>query len=309
MTQDVTYGAAELRPYINWIYFFHAWGFAPRYAGIASVHDCPACRQAWVERFEPADREAARAALRLYADADARLREWGTDQAARGRFGLYAARSEGDDVCIRTDDGAAVVLPFLRQQRTARPGEPCLCWADFISPQPAAKDSGPYPVAHTLGLFVTAATPEPERDRTTDDYGSMLVQTLSDRLAEAAAEKMHERVRRHDWGYAADEACTPAELFAEKYQGRRPAVGYPSLPDQSLIFLMDRVLDFSKAGISLTETGMMRPHAAVAGLFVAHPAARHFSIGPIDDRQLADYARRRGLPATDLRRYLAGNLR
>lgn len=308
MTRNVAYGAAELRPYVNWVYFFHAWGFAPRFAGIATVHDCPVCRLAWVERFDGPDSEAAREAVRLYGDADAQLRQWGAEEAVLGRFGLYAARSEGDDIWVRTDGNEEVRLPFLRQQR---PGDSCLCWADFIRPAKAgtaSAEEGPFPVASTLGIFATAVRPGLERECASDDYRHLLVQTLCDRLAEAAAEKLHEQVRRYYWGYAPDEACSPAELFAEKYQGRRPAVGYPSLPDQSLIFEMDRVLDFAQAGISLTETGMMRPHAAVAGLMFAHPAARHFSIGLVDEKQLEDYARRRGVPVARLRNCLAGNL-
>lgn len=309
MIRSVTYGAGELRPYINWIYFFHAWGFAPRFAAVAAAGHCPACRQAWTERFDEAERPAAAAAGRLFADAEAWLRAHAGSLIVRGRFGLFAARAEGDDIRLLTDAGEEVHLPFLRQQRPAPGSDVCLCWSDFISPKPATEEDGRFPVAHTIGAFVTAAGEEDLPAKAADDYDRMLAQTLKDRLAEAAAEKMHEQVRRAEWGYAPDEALAPGELFAERYQGRRPAVGYPSLPDQSLIFLLDCLLDFSRADISLTETGMMRPHAAVAGLMLAHPSARHFSIGPIDDTQLADYAQRRGLPVPVLRRFLAGNLR
>lgn len=309
MIRDVAYSVGELRPYINWIYFFHAWGFAPRYATIAAACDCPACRQAWTARFPEPERAAAEAATRLFADAQSWLRTHAGSLAVRGRFGLFAARAEGDDIHLLTDKDEEVVLPFLRQQRPAPGSNVCLCWSDFVNPKPATKGDGPLPITHTLGIFVTAAGEKASSPTTDNDYDLLLGQTLKDRLAEAAAEKLHERVRRIDWGYAPDEALPPAALFAESYQGRRPAVGYPSLPDQSLIFLLDRVLDFSHADVSLTETGMMCPHAAVAGLMLAHPAAHHFSVGPIDDTQLADYARRRGLPASTLRHFLAGNLR
>lgn len=114
-----------------------------------------------------------------------------------------------------------------------------------------------------------------------DDYKRMLVQTLADRLAEATAEKLHEDVRRKEWGYAPDERLTVRELHNERYQGIRPAVGYPSLPDQSVNFLLDELLDMKQIGISLTENGMMTPHASVSGLMFAHPESRYFSIGKI----------------------------
>ena len=137
-----------------------------------------------------------------------------------------------------------------------------------------------------------------------DDYHRLLAQTLADRLAEATAEMGHQEVRRRLWGYAPDEAFSPEELFQEKYQGRRPAVGYPSLPDQSLNFLLDRVLDFSSLDVSLTENGAMQPHASTSGLILAHPATRHFAVGPISEEQLLDYARRRGEDPEWLRRFM-----
>ena len=141
-----------------------------------------------------------------------------------------------------------------------------------------------------------------------DDYKRMLVQTLSDRLAEATAEKLHEDVRKKLWGYAPDENLSVKDLHNEKYQGIRPAVGYPSLPDQSVNFLLDELLDMKQIGISLTENGMMKPHASVCGLMFAHPASRYFSIGKIGEDQLADYAARRGMSIEETKKFLAANL-
>jgi cobalamin-dependent methionine synthase I len=143
-----------------------------------------------------------------------------------------------------------------------------------------------------------------ETDYDADPYQKMMMQLLADRLAEAAAERMHEEVRKHYWGYASEENLTIAEMQQERFQGIRPAVGYPSLPDMSLNFLLDDLLDMQQVGIRLTESGMMCPHASVSGLMFAHPQARYFDVGRIGDDQLADYARRRGLPADDLRRFL-----
>lgn len=123
-----------------------------------------------------------------------------------------------------------------------------------------------------------------------DPYKHLLVQTLSDRLAEAATEKMHEYVRKEAWGYAKDESLSMSDLLVEKYQGIRPAVGYPSLPDQSINFLLDELLDMKQIGITLTENGAMYPHASVCGLMFAHPASEYFSVGKIGEDQLEDYA-------------------
>lgn len=329
MTRTLEYDLSGLLPYINWGYFFHAWAFPARFATVGNVHDCPACLAAWAASFRAEDRAQADEAVRLYKDATGLLRRLGGKYKARARFGLYAAVSEGDDIwvkvpddvstpiynkeyppaCVRKDrDGAAQVrLPFLRQQHS-RDGEPCLCLSDFIAPHDKAAAADGLPVASTIGVFAATADVGPEEQPAGDDYGRMLVQTLCDRLAEAAAERMHEEVRTKFWGYAPDEHLSPAEMFAEKYAGRRPAVGYPSLPDQSLIFLLDRLLDFGQIGITLTENGMMRPHAAVAGLLLGHPATRHFAVGPIDRMQLHDYACRRGLSCDAAAKFLRGNI-
>ena len=134
------------------------------------------------------------------------------------------------------------------------------------------------------------------------------MQLLADRLAEATAERMHEEVRKHYWGYAKDENLSIPEMQVEKFQGIRPAVGYPSLPDTSLNFVIDQLLDMKQIGIRLTESGAMRPHASVSGFMFAHPQAHYFSLGKIGEDQLQDYARRRGLPVETLRKFLAANL-
>jgi cobalamin-dependent methionine synthase I len=147
-----------------------------------------------------------------------------------------------------------------------------------------------------------------ESSESDDAYKHLLVQTLSDRLAEAATEKMHEYVRRKAWGYAPDEHLRIPELLIERFQGIRPAVGYPSLPDQSVNFLIDKLLGMNEIGISLTENGAMRPHASVCGLMFAHTAAEYFAVGKIGEDQLNDYSHRRGLDKEVMRKFLAANL-
>ena len=141
-----------------------------------------------------------------------------------------------------------------------------------------------------------------------DTYNAMLLQTLSDRLAEALAEYLHERVRKEYWGYASEEQLSVADLFKVKYQGIRPAIGYPSLPDQRLNETLDELLDMQRIGVRLTENGAMYPTASVSGLYFAHPAAQYFMIGTIDEEQLRDYAARRGLTEEEARKLLSRNV-
>ena len=136
-----------------------------------------------------------------------------------------------------------------------------------------------------------------------DEYHAFMVKLLADRLAEATAELGHLLTRREWWGYAPDENLSVDELFMEKYQGKRPAVGYPSIPDQSINFLIDELIDLKSLGITLTESGAMRPHASTSGLMLAHPATRHFSVGQVGEDQLRDYAARRGVSVEWLRRF------
>ena len=207
------------------------------------------------------------------------------------------ANADGDDLLLNSKR-----FPLLRQQTAKlKEDDPFLCLSDFVRPL----SSG---ITDKIGAFATTVDAEMERLYAEDDYKRILVQTLSDRLAEATAEKLHEDVRKKLWGYAPDENLSVKDLHNEKYQGIRPAVGYPSLPDQSVNFLLDELLDMKQIVISLTENGMMKPHASVCGLMFAHPASRYFSIGKIGEDQLADYAARRGMSIEETKKFLAANL-
>jgi cobalamin-dependent methionine synthase I len=186
---------------------------------------------------------------------------------------------------------------MLRQQHPTREGEPNLSLADFIRPQASG-------VTDRIGVFATTVDLALEHDFLTDDYQRMLAQTLADRLAEATAEVLHMEVRRSLWGYAPDENLSVAELLREDFQGIRPAVGYPSMPDTSINFIIDRLINLKQIGIRLTESGAMKPHASVSGLMFAHPKAHYFELGRIGEDQLRDYAHRRGLPVELIRRFL-----
>ena len=266
----VDYSIGEVAPYINWIYFFHAWGGS----GMP----------------QPDKR-------RLQAEAEERLARYADRYRAHALFLLADACGDGDDIVVTAngdgEDGKGTRIPCLRQQQQ---GSDFLCLADFVGRH------------DRIGIFATTVDAGMEHDFDSDPYEKMMMQLLADRLAEAAAERLHEQVRKAYWGYAPDEQLTIAEMLSERWQGIRPAVGYPSLPDTSLNFLLDQVLSLSQIGIRLTVSGAMKPHASVSGLMIAHPKARYFSVGKISDDQVADYARRRGVPVSLMRKFLGGNI-
>lgn len=266
----IIYKVGELKPYINWPYFDYAWG-----VGSKGRH----------ERTE------------LRREADAMLVELEGRYSAHALFGIFTANSDGDDILV---DG--VRIPMLRQQHAAGANQTSLCLADFV--RPLSKG-----VPDEVGVFATTVDAALEKDfATADPYQKMMAQTLADRLAEAAAEKMHQEVRTNYWGYAPDERLTIQQLHIEAFQGIRPAVGYPSLPDTSVNFILSDLLDMKQIGIRLTESGMMMPHASVSGLMIAHPKARYFNLGKIGEDQLRDYAARRGVPVELMRRFLSNSL-
>ena len=286
MTYTRRYTIHEAASYINWLYFFHAWGFPARYSSIASVHGCVACRQNWLQAFPEEERQRAEQAMKLFDEAQLILRQW--DEA--GYYTVFSVRlleanSEDEDIVI-ADSGQRI--PFLRQQHPDE-GKPCLCLADFVRPL----SSG---IPDKIGVFASTVSSAVPTDRLEEAL-------IADRLAEATAELGHLQTRREWWGYAPDEHLTVEELFAEKYQGKRPAIGYPSLPDQSVCFLLSDLLDFPSLGIKLTENGAMIPHASTCGFMFSHPATCHFSVGKVGEDQLQDYAKRRGVSADSLQKF------
>ena len=290
-----SYSIHEVSEYINWIYFFHAWGFEPRYATIANIHGCDACRAIWLTSFPENERSKASEAMQLFKEANRMLSSDMQNIKVHAVFRLMEANSDENDIWI-----GSTRFPFLRQQ-TAKEGQPYLCLSDFIRPL----SSG---IADKIGLFATSVEISAETLYPDDNYHQLLAQTLADRLAEATAEKLHENVRKSIWGYAPDEKLTIHQLHQEAFQGIRPAVGYPSLPDLSINFLLDEVLNMKQIGVCLTENGMMHPHASVCGFMFAHPASHYFSVGRIDEEQLADYAKRRNLPISLMKKFLIANL-
>lgn len=264
------YDIRDLVPYINWAYFYFAW----------QVKD--EVNQQRVRR-----------------EAEDFLKAYDGKYQAYALFDIVDAYSDNDDIVI---DSTGKRLPMLRQQQAE---SEFLCLADFLLPHQSSESLHP---SSRIGLFATSVDKGMETDFDHDPYLKMMAQLLADRLAEAAAERMHEEVRKHYWGYVPDENLSIHEMQLEHFQGIRPAVGYPSLPDASMNFLLDDILDMTQIGISLTESGAMRPHASVSGLMISHPKSHYFSIGKIGEDQLADYARRRQMPVETIRKFLSANI-
>ena len=261
---------AELRPYVDWQFFFHAWDLKGRFPAILE---------------QPAARE-------LYDDALALLDRLEAEDAFRpvGVYGFWPARSEGDDIVL---DGAR--LPMLRQQAERSDSRANLSLADYVAPE--GDHVGAFAVA-IHGADEAAARFEAEHD----DYTAIMTKALADRLAEAFAEWLHERARR-EW-YAPDERLATEDLVAERFRGIRPAFGYPACPDHSEKEALFALLRAEEAGLSLTETYATLPAASVSGLYLAHPQARYFSIGRIGRDQLEDYAARKGMTVDEAERWL-----
>lgn len=226
-------------------------------------------------------------------DAKAILDETEGKYRTHALFALCEAKGSDDDIIIEERK-----FPLLRQQHT-QTDKPNLCLSDFVSPH-----------GDKIGLFATTIDGTFGTGHSDDLYHNLLAQTLADRLAEATASLMHRQIRTQKelWGYSQHEELTIKELLQEKNQGIRPAVGYPSLPDQSIIFEIDKIVNLGEIGITLTPNGAMTPHASVCGMIFAHPQACYFAVGRISDEQLADYAQRRGTTPPELKKYLSRNI-
>ncbi len=278
-----------LANYIDWGPFFQTWDLAGRFPQILD------------------DGKVGEEARKLFADAKAMLarivgERWLTANAV---FGLFPANAVGDDIEIYADEARERRLMTwhgLRQQHERPAGQPNLCLADFVAPRGTPDWIGAFAVTAGLGIEDRLA----EFEAAHDDYHAIMLKALADRLAEAAAEWLHERVRREYWGYAADERLANDELIAEQYRGIRPAPGYPACPDHTVKKDLFALLDApGRAGMALTENFAMMPAASVAGFYFAHPEAKYFAITRIGRDQLEDWARRTGHGVTEAERWLA----
>ena len=300
------YPLAELVAYIDWSPFFNAWELAGRFPAILT------------------DEVVGPQASELYRDARAMLdkivaEKWLT---ARGVIGFWRANAVGDDVVLlaeHRESGKAggtqspipnpqsPTLHFLRQQVDKPVERPDFCLADFVAPQDSGREDWIGGFAVTAGLGIEAHIERFLQDH--DDYSAITLKALADRLAEAFAERMHERVRKEFWGFADDESLDNDALIDEQYRGIRPAPGYPACPDHTEKATLFRLLDATKnAGIELTEGFSMYPAAAVSGWYFAHPRSQYFVVGRLSREQVEDYAKRKGWSLAEAERWLASNL-
>jgi len=283
----------ELVPYIDWSPFFHAWELRGRYPAILD------------------DATVGPKAKELLADAQALLEEiiQGELLTARGVYGFFPANSAGDDIHLYRDpDRREPLATFhtLRQQMEKPTDQFNLALADYVAPKESARADYVGAFVVTAGIGVPALCAKYEKDH--DDYNSIMVKALADRLAEAFAEWLHKQVRL-EWGYGKTEDLTNEDMIRERYRGIRPAPGYPACPDHTEKRTLFDVLNAeAQAGVTLTESYAMLPAAAVSGLYFAHPEAKYFAVGKINRDQVEDYATRKNLPVGEVERWLAPNL-
>jgi 5-methyltetrahydrofolate--homocysteine methyltransferase len=286
-----TYDVGELAPYIDWTPFFQTWEMKGRFPALLE------------------DERQGEAARQLYEDAQVMLKRivderWFQPKAV---IGFWPANAEGDDIAVFKGESRGEKLATfytLRQQLQRRDGRPNLALSDFVAPTSSGKPD-------YVGAFVVTAGPEEEKiadrfARANDDYGSIMVKALADRIAEAFAERMHERVRREFWAYAPNETLTNEQRIDEAYAGIRPAPGYPAQPDHTEKDTLFRLLEAERRiGVKLTESFAMWPGSSVSGLYLAQPESYYFGVAKVERDQVEDYAARKNMSVAEIERWLA----
>ena len=281
----------ELYKYIDWTFFFFAWKISSKYPAVLS---------------DPVKGEEAK---KLFDDAQRFLQDIIDYKiiTAKGLLGLFPAASSGDDVKVYDNAetyNEKIVFRFLRNQEPKEKGIPNLCLSDFIAPE----SSG---IKDNIGAFVVTAEIDEEslKRYNGDDYSIIMIRILGDRIAEAAAELIHEKVRKEYWGYAPDENLNSDELFKSKYRGIRPAPGYPACPDHTEKQTLFGLLEAQKRiGVTLTESFAMVPVSSVSGYIFSHPESSYFNLGKISTDQLRDYAKRKNISYEEAAKWLSPNL-
>jgi len=285
------YDLAALVPFLDWAPFFQTWDLAGAYPAILD------------------DPKVGETARQVFADGQAMLERIVAEKwlTANGVFGLFPANAVGDDVELYTDESRQtlrLIWHNLRQQQARPEGKPNYCLSDFVAPKASSVADYVGAFAVTAGIGIEEKLAEFATQH--DDYNAILLKALADRLAEAFAEHLHQRVRREFWGYATDEALSNKELIEEKYRGIRPAAGYPACPDHTEKGPLFTLLEAERhTGMVLTESFAMHPAASVSGYYLAHPEARYFAVTKIGRDQLEDYAKRKGMGMAEAERWLA----
>ncbi len=302
------YPISEIRKFIDWRFFFVAWRLTGTFKGIEDITGDS--EGEWLAGFKPEDREKAQEALSTFGDAQNMLDRIEKDKMLKANavFGFFPANAKGDDIVVFSDERREEELTtfhMMRQQQKTSGKDVYYSLADFIAPENHSDHIGAFAV--TAGIGIEKWLKKFEEDH--DDYSSILLKSLADRLAEAFAELLHYRVRTEFWGYAPDESFNKGNLEKEKYTGIRPAMGYPACPDHSEKRLLFDLLDAEeKAGITLTEHYSMYPNASVSGLYFANPHSSYFGIGKVGKDQLRDLASRKGMTIEEVEKWFPLNL-
>ncbi len=284
----VKYPLAEIRKYIDWTPFFQTWMLAGRYPGILN------------------DSVVGVEAKKLFDEANIMLDEIVANDSlqANGVIAFYSAVNAGDDVDLINEKGKFATFHFLRQQNKKAQNLPNFCLADFVSSEEGKDYFGMFAVTAGIGLEKLVEKHKANQD----DYSEIMAKALADRLAEAFAECLHEKVRKELWGYNSNEKLSTEDLISEKYDGIRPAPGYPACPDHTEKKLLFELLEAEKAGITLTESYAMYPGAAVSGFYFSNPNSKYFGLGKIEKDQVVDYAQRKGMSVEEIEKWLSPNL-
>jgi 5-methyltetrahydrofolate--homocysteine methyltransferase len=283
----------QIVPFIDWSPFFWTWELKGKYPAILN------------------DDIVGEAARDLFENAQTLLQKIVDKKllTARAVYGFWPAASSDEDVLLYTDESRSTELTrfhFLRQQWERKGQTDYRCLADYIAPRESGREDYLGAFAVTAGIGVQELCAEFDKDH--DDYNSIMVKALADRLAEAFAELLHKQAR-DDWGFGADEGLSNADVIAEKYRGIRPAAGYPACPDHTEKEILFKLMDATdKAGISLTESFAMLPAASVSGLYFGHPESRYFTVDRMTKDQIEAYAERKGMDVDTVERWLAQNL-
>ena len=288
VTKFTDYNLEEIRSFIDWTPFFQTWELKGKYPNILE------------------DKIVGEEAQKLFNDANAMLDEVISNKLLKANavIGIFEAGEENGDVELAN---TGITFNFLRQQRKMGKNIPNISLADYIAPKKSGKKDYIGAFAVTAGIGIEPLIAKYEANH--DDYNSILIKALADRLAEAFAELMHHKVRTQIWGYAPSESLSNEELIREKYQGIRPAAGYPASPDHSEKIKLWELLDVEKnTGISLTESCAMYPTASVSGLYFSHPESKYFAVGKILEDQVEDYAKRKDGDYNEVKKWLNPNL-
>ncbi len=306
------YSISEIRKFIDWTFFFQAWNLTGNYDGIEAVVTKEE-EVEWLKKYKTDQaKEKAQEALKLWRDSQAMLTNIERDKmlTAKAVFGLFPANTVGDDVIVYTDESRTVEktrFHQIREQQDKQGKETFHSLADFVAPLDSGVNDYIGGFAVTAGIGIEKWIKAFEDDH--DDYSSILLKALADRLAEAFAELLHFRVRKEFWGYAPDEEFNAENFIRERYRGIRPALGYPACPDHSEKRQLFEMMEVEKnAGITLTEHFSMYPNASVSGLYFGHPKAMYFGVGKIGKDQVEDIAKRKGMTVEQVEKWIPVNL-